>query len=224
MSLINELLTQTYLTSANTALGLDLNNIDFDLINVTFDTNTNYINQSETASFLIDDFINYNDYTKTQTEIDFIHFDENLISSVCTNTESEPESNQSTLDFNIFDLANSPSDETTYGNVCSIDQADDLSMMSCSILSPASSTDNQESRGLRRTRSRTIDKKESNKVAAIKYRTKKLKEKDQLFAECQIYAKKNDEMRKKILDCQSEISFIKSLLVEALIAKNGLSV
>lgn len=73
--------------------------------------------------------------------------------------------------------------------------------------------------GFRRTRGRTIDKKQSNKVAAVKYRNKKLKEREILFAECEEYEKKNAELKRKIEDTQTEISFIKSLLVEALIGK-----
>lgn len=75
-------------------------------------------------------------------------------------------------------------------------------------------------RGLKRTRARTIDKKQSNKVAAVKYRNKKLKERDELFAECDKYASRNAQLRKMIEETQTEISFIKSLLVEALIARN----
>lgn len=75
-------------------------------------------------------------------------------------------------------------------------------------------------RGLKRTRARTIDKKQSNKVAAVKYRNKKLKERDELFAECEKYATRNTQLRKMIEETQTEISFIKSLLVEALIARN----
>lgn len=66
-----------------------------------------------------------------------------------------------------------------------------------------------------------VSKKESNKAAAIRYRTKKLKEKEQLFAECELYSKKNNELRSKIDDLQTRISCIKSLLVEALIKKNS---
>lgn len=73
--------------------------------------------------------------------------------------------------------------------------------------------------GLKRTRARTIDKKQSNKVAAVKYRNKKLKERDELFAECDKYASRNAQLRKMIEETQTEISFIKSLLVEALIAR-----
>jgi hypothetical protein len=62
-----------------------------------------------------------------------------------------------------------------------------------------------------------VNKKESNRAAAIRYRSKKLKERDQLFVECEAYAKRNAEMKKKIDDTLTEISFIKSLLVEALV-------
>ena len=66
-----------------------------------------------------------------------------------------------------------------------------------------------------------VDKKESNKAAAVRYRCKKALEKDRLFAECELYDKKNAEMRVKISDLESEIDFIKSLLVQAFLAKNS---
>ena len=122
-----------------------------------------------------------------------------------------------------MDLLNSPSAEITYCNINSIEAntEDDLSAMS----SPASSIGDEhimiDKPKMRRTRSRQIDKKESNKMAAIRYRNKKLKEKDQLFAECDEYAQKIKEMRQKVNDTQSEISFIKSLLVEALVLKSS---
>lgn len=64
-----------------------------------------------------------------------------------------------------------------------------------------------------------VDKKDSNKAAATRYRTKKLKEREELFVECEMYAKKNATLKGKIDDLQTEISFIKSLLVEVLIRK-----
>lgn len=75
----------------------------------------------------------------------------------------------------------------------------------------------------KRVRHKAIDKKESNKAAAERYRFKKLREKEMLFGECELFAKKNADLKRKISDIQSEISFIKSLLVEALIAKTSAS-
>lgn len=59
----------------------------------------------------------------------------------------------------------------------------------------------------------------SNKDAVVKYRSKKQKKKEVLFKECEEYSKKNVELKNKIQDIQTEISLIKTLLVEALIAK-----
>lgn len=66
-----------------------------------------------------------------------------------------------------------------------------------------------------------IDKKESNKAAAIRYRSKKIKERNNLFLECDAYANKNATLKQRIDELQTEISFIKSLLVEALIKRNA---
>ena len=104
--------------------------------------------------------------------------------------------------------------------VPSVENDDESSQFSFSskqdASSPVSSSDS-----IKRVKSRArVDKKESNKAAAIRYRTKKTKERDDLFKECDLYAKKNGELKKRIDDLQTEISFIKSLLVEALIKKN----
>lgn len=109
--------------------------------------------------------------------------------------------------------------------VPSVENDDESSQFSFSSHSEskqdASSPMSTSTDGIKRVKSRArVDKKESNKAAAIRYRTKKLKEKDELFRECELYAKKNGELKKKIDDLQTEISFIKSLLVEALIKKN----
>lgn len=148
----------------------------------------------------------------------------------------------------IYSSINSPSAEQTYSNLDSIASSSylmaatahittavaspaestilngDESVLNYYSSSPSSSSSTEESPStrskIRRTRARTIDKKESNKAAAIKYRSKKLKERESLFAECEEYERRNAELKKKIEDTQSEISFIKSLLVEALIAKS----
>jgi len=66
-----------------------------------------------------------------------------------------------------------------------------------------------------------VHKKEANKRAAIRYRSKKQKEKDELFAECEQYAQMNAKLRSDIEDVEGEIGLIKNLLVQALIAKNA---
>jgi len=65
-----------------------------------------------------------------------------------------------------------------------------------------------------------VDKKESNKAAAVRYRCKMALEKDRLFAECELYEKKNSEIKSKIVDLEIEIDFIKNLLVQAFLTKN----
>lgn len=61
--------------------------------------------------------------------------------------------------------------------------------------------------------------KQRSKDAVLRYKSKKLQKRDELFSECEAYAEKNASLRKKVDDLQTEISLIKSLLVEALIAK-----
>lgn len=74
---------------------------------------------------------------------------------------------------------------------------------------------------MKKVKTGRVSKKESNRAAALRYREKKQREREQLFIECEMYAKKNAEMRKKIDDTMTEISFIKSLLVEALVARKS---
>lgn len=66
-------------------------------------------------------------------------------------------------------------------------------------------------------------KKRSNKEAALRYRQKKLKQKEQLFCERDEYERENQVLKKKIDDIQVEINFVKNILVEMLLKKNLLS-
>lgn len=59
----------------------------------------------------------------------------------------------------------------------------------------------------------------TNKLAAQKYRSKKIQLRDQLFADCEHYEKLNKELRTKIEDVQSEVNLIKTLLVQVYLAK-----
>lgn len=62
-------------------------------------------------------------------------------------------------------------------------------------------------------------KKDSNKEAATKYRLKKLSEKDQLFDMRGTLEKDNDGVKKKIELVQTEINYLKMLLVQMLTAR-----
>lgn len=64
-----------------------------------------------------------------------------------------------------------------------------------------------------------VNKRESNKVAAVRYRQRKAKERDQLFQECELYGKKNEDLKEKISDLEQQIGFIKSFLMQALAQK-----
>jgi hypothetical protein len=65
-----------------------------------------------------------------------------------------------------------------------------------------------------------VDKKQSNKEAAIRYRQKKMKEKYDLFKTRDGLKSENEDLKKKIEDIQLEISFVKNILVEMLLKKN----
>lgn len=66
-------------------------------------------------------------------------------------------------------------------------------------------------------------KKESNKEAANRYRIKKLNEKDKLFETKQGLEKDNDQIKKRIELVQTEINYLKNLLVQMLLTKGVLN-
>jgi hypothetical protein len=156
--------------------------------------------------------------------------------SVIVNENTREVDMEATSTTNAIDQIDSPSAEITYdmldfnllsaadkGPLQVYDESSSMTNMSLSY-SPASAAVDVGclSSSFKRVR-RTIDKKESNKAAAERYRLKKMREKEMLFSECELYAKKNVDLKRKISDIQTEISFIKSLLVEALIAKTSSS-
>ncbi len=66
-----------------------------------------------------------------------------------------------------------------------------------------------------------VEKRESNKAAASRYRSKKSKERNELFLQTEIYEKKNIELKEKIKDVETEINSIRSLLIQALLVKEN---
>ena len=66
-------------------------------------------------------------------------------------------------------------------------------------------------------------KKESNKEAASRYRMKKLSEKDRLFEAKQELEKQNDDVKKKIDHVQTEINYLKNIIVQMLLTKGILN-
>lgn len=66
------------------------------------------------------------------------------------------------------------------------------------------------------------NKKESNKEAATRYRLKKLSEKDRLFETRMCLENENSDVKRKIESTQTEINYLKSLLVQLLLTKGVL--
>jgi len=121
------------------------------------------------------------------------------------------------LDFDLIDELCNQSNENSNSSFDFSDES--LSVMPSISDSPSSNSPHKRLK----TSSGSIgkNKKESNKAAANRYRSKKQKEKDDLFTECQLYELKNVDLKKEIEDVQSEINCIKNLLVEALITKSS---
>jgi hypothetical protein len=224
-------------TTATTATSgdiLDLNNlmsIDHQLISFYDESNLILNHQNETfliqeeeeanqSPILIDNYNNLN--------IDFEIFDTSDETFLC-NIDKLLDENSSTdlsspnLPTNVNDSSDSSSDSVSspppsssfdsyfYGSDSSVEN----SLADTDIVS----IDRKMS--IKKVKTGRVSKKESNRAAALRYREKKQREREQLFLECEFYAKKNSEMRKKIDDTMIEISFIKSLLVEALVAKKS---
>lgn len=114
------------------------------------------------------------------------------------------------IDFLTCDSMTSPAE-----SVCTCCNFDSFSSSS----SPITSESDQDIQMVKSKRK--VDKKESNKAAASRYRSKKSKEKDQLFAECNLYEEKNNQLKEKISDLETEINSIKNLLVQALLIKEN---
>jgi len=65
-------------------------------------------------------------------------------------------------------------------------------------------------------------KKESNKEAATRYRLKKLTEKERLFETRMGMESENNDVKRKIEIAQTEINYLKNLLVQMLLTKGVL--
>ena len=63
-------------------------------------------------------------------------------------------------------------------------------------------------------------KKESNKEAATRYRLKKISEKDKLFETRFNLEKENDSKRRQIELVQTEINYLKTILVQFILTKS----
>ena len=159
--------------------------------------NLNAFDLSDTKLF---DFINEIELFETQSNS--LEDSNCLVSSPSVTSSNE----LSDSAFDSFSSSSSPSSDSDSGS-----------------LSPPSVTSLDQSNKIKMIRTNNgghINKKESNKAAASRYRSKKSKEKDQLFVECELYEQKNSEMKQKISDIESEIQSIRSLLVQALLVKD----
>ncbi|CAF1020874.1 unnamed protein product [Brachionus calyciflorus] len=225
MNLLSDFGAQTCLIGE--VSDLEFLDLDFNLFDSSLDT----LNIQPQQQSVINSYENSIDKIQThdltvesqlvQANVDFSQLDFELTDLNLFNLNTPGDN--SSQDMLFIDLLNSPSIERTYSNINDVTNTEDEMTSMSSPFSSISDESNFETKPkIRKTRERTIDKKESNKMAAIRYRNKKLKEKDQLFTECEEYAKKIKDMRQKVADTQAEISFIKSLLVEALVLKSGL--
>lgn len=224
MSMLNDFGVQMSLIGDN--LDLDLSDLDFSLIDtysVYQSELSNFSNFHQPAVLSPDSSTKLSlslEQESNNLQVDFTH---DLNFEITDDNFLNVQLYQTNDAFSSIEQLNSPSNEVTYMNVNSVDfMGEDSASMLPSPVSSMSDESSFDKPKIRRTRARLIDKKESNKAAAIRYRNKKLKEKDRLFSECEEYAKKIREMKQKVTDAQNEISYIKGLLVEALVIKSSL--
>lgn len=179
--------------------------------NIDIDINTNYNNTTTDASmssigfdclefdldFQADMFPFQLDL---QTEEDSLKSDIESISSCFMPGELSPSNSSDTTSTSLLDQG-----------IVSESSGDEVTSEGCDNTSSC----------LRRVQSGSgrVNKRESNKVAAVRYRAKKVKEREALFRECDEMAARNSQLRSDISDIEQEIGFIKNLLVQALHAK-----
>jgi hypothetical protein len=143
--------------------------------------------------------------------------------------ENDDSQNLNLINFSLFDqLLLPPIDETTmesnldsnYSPVSfSISTNDEATMSSVDFKISELNKNKKVKRLNDKTSSTSYIEVNSNKLAAQKYRNKKIQKREQLFADCEHYEKLNKDLRKKIDDIQTEVNLIKTLLVQVYLAK-----
>jgi hypothetical protein len=121
-------------------------------------------------------------------------------------------SNENSMDLSTFYTPNDQSDE---------DEDDDDDIES----DDSSSMGGVMKRSARSGRKNGLNpiKKESNKEAATRYRLKKISEKDKLFETRFNLEKENDSKRRQIELVQTEINYLKTILVQFILTKSCLT-
>lgn len=120
-------------------------------------------------------------------------------------------SNENSMDLSTFYTPNDQSDEDE-------DDDDDIESDDSSSMGGVM----KRSRSGRKNGLNPI-KKESNKEAATRYRLKKISEKDKLFETRFNLEKENDSKRRQIELVQTEINYLKTILVQFILTKSCLT-
>lgn len=198
--------------------------------------NTNHISHLHTTSnnninnYTDTDSINSLDFEEPILEFDFDLSNEilsfQLEQEACVEVVSPEDSLKSVMD----EIESISSTGGLLFDDLSLPSPSENSLLDQKIVSPVSNNvvpESSESSGdetvgdssLKKVRSGRVNKKESNKMAAGRYRAKKLKERDVLFKECDDFEVKNGHLKEKISNIELEIKCIKNLLVLALNTK-----
>lgn len=162
-------------------------------------------------------------------DLDDFNFENiDLTSSIDIEIDNSEQSKNETSLFNSFDLNDpklfqflneidllSPESDSAYDSFSSSSSPSSES----DYCSSSSSTSTNEIQMVKTKKG--VEKRESNKAAASRYRSKKSKERNELFLQTEIYEKKNSELKEKIKDVETEINSIRSLLIQALLIKEN---
>lgn len=150
------------------------------------------------------------DFRQNDSRQDFhvVQLESPSVSSVEIRTESSVSS------FNDNDLSSFADNSNFDTSSCASMPIDFSSISICSKPKKSKQTQRLQSRNI-------LEKKEANKAATVRYRSKKVKERDELFAQVSEYSKKNSELKQKIENLQSEIGCIKNLIIQIYVKKNS---
>jgi len=155
---------------------------------------------------------------KRKRSIDEDEFEENHSMS----TDNNLLSNENSIDFDsIYSAPIQEQDETNEHDFLGFESSNECDFKEYVRRSRGlTETDSPSSRN-KRSDSTELNpiKKECNKEAATRYRLKKLSEKEQLFETRIHLEKENDQVKKNIELVQTEINYLKNLLVQMILTK-----
>lgn len=164
------------------------------------------------------------------------HLEDDLNMPIKTEIKQLPNSNENSIDYSSDHIYYDDDEDEACVNANDNDDVDDDNEDD----SMDSNSDNSSNVGYSKTRmirckkglssaaNNSINcldpiKKESNKEAATRYRLKKISEKDKLFETRSNLERENDSVKRRIESVQTEINYLKNILVQMILTKSLLN-